>query len=230
MLLRLSAAISISFLLVVLAQDSERSNAKLRLENKRYFIAYILRLSVSFGGTFQWLFHSCDSIKGPITKRVIEVQSSSSKKIEPVARQTPNGWVATSWRLLYVINLLLSNLNRVLFLRRLKQNVNSSKADGKSSAGTFQFKSGERAERRKEASKHTVILSHFYSLVQDIHSNVFLCSFLHNGFSSSWNWKRSCMPKRLSSIRFRLEHRYWAYKYSEFPILNQDGFDFVLPC
>ncbi|XVF85348.1 hypothetical protein PTKIN_Ptkin17bG0110500 [Pterospermum kingtungense] len=78
-------------------QDSERSNAKLRVENK--------------------------SIKGPMTKKVIEAQPSSSKKIEPVARQTPN---------------------------RLKLTVNSSKADGKSSAGAFQFKSGERAERRKE--------------------------------------------------------------------------------
>ncbi|XWS34502.1 hypothetical protein CRYUN_Cryun21dG0043800 [Craigia yunnanensis] len=78
-------------------EDSERSNAKLSVENK--------------------------SIKGPMTKKVTEAQSSSSKKIEPVARQTPN---------------------------RLKQTVNSTKADGKSSAGTFQFKSGERAERRKE--------------------------------------------------------------------------------
>ena len=51
------------------------------------------------------------------------------------------------------------------FLHRLKQTVSSTKADGKSSAGSFQFKSGERAERRKEASKHAVIPNHFCSLV-----------------------------------------------------------------
>ncbi|XVE85403.1 hypothetical protein DITRI_Ditri17bG0088400 [Diplodiscus trichospermus] len=78
---------------VFLAQGSERSNAKLSSENK--------------------------STKGPMTKKGIEAQSSSSKKI----CQTPN---------------------------RLKQTVNSTKTDGKSSAGAFQFKSGERAERRKE--------------------------------------------------------------------------------
>ncbi|XP_021293407.1 protein WVD2-like 7 isoform X2 [Herrania umbratica] len=78
-------------------EESERSNAKLSAESK--------------------------SIKGPMTKKVIEVQPSSSKKLEPIARQTPN---------------------------RLKQTVNSTKADVKSSAGVFQFKSDERAERRKE--------------------------------------------------------------------------------
>ncbi|OMO60584.1 hypothetical protein CCACVL1_24026 [Corchorus capsularis] len=77
--------------------DSERSNAKLSTESK--------------------------SIKGPMTKKVIEAQPVSSKKIEPVARQTPN---------------------------RPKQTVNPTKADVKSSAGSFHFKSGERAERRKE--------------------------------------------------------------------------------
>ncbi|XWS69319.1 hypothetical protein CRYUN_Cryun04dG0169000 [Craigia yunnanensis] len=78
-------------------EDSERFNAKLSVENK--------------------------SIKGPMTKKVIEAQPSSSKKIEPVARRTPN---------------------------RLKRTVSSTKADVKSSAGAFHFKSGERAERRKE--------------------------------------------------------------------------------
>ncbi|OMO88066.1 hypothetical protein COLO4_20482 [Corchorus olitorius] len=78
-------------------EDSERSNAKLSTESK--------------------------SIKGPMTKKVIEAQPFSSKKIEPVARQTPN---------------------------RPKQTVNPTKADVKSSAGSFHFKSGERAERRKE--------------------------------------------------------------------------------
>ncbi|XWS22827.1 hypothetical protein CRYUN_Cryun29cG0069200 [Craigia yunnanensis] len=91
-------------------EDSERSNAKLSVENQ--------------------------SIKGPMSKKVIEAQSSSSKKIEPVARQTPN---------------------------RLKQTVSSTKADGKSSVGAFQFKSGERAERRKKASKHAIIPSLFCS-------------------------------------------------------------------
>ncbi|XVE92045.1 hypothetical protein REPUB_Repub01dG0063400 [Reevesia pubescens] len=78
-------------------EDSERFNAKLSTENK--------------------------SVKGSMTKKVIEAQPSSSKKNEPVARQTPN---------------------------MLKQTVNSTKADVKSSAGAFHFKSGERAERRKE--------------------------------------------------------------------------------
>ncbi|XP_039065427.1 protein WVD2-like 7 [Hibiscus syriacus] len=63
------------------------------------------------------------SIKRAVTKKVIEARPSSLKKIEPVARQTPN---------------------------RLKQNVNSTKADVKSTAGSFHFKSDERAERRKE--------------------------------------------------------------------------------
>ncbi|GMI75168.1 hypothetical protein HRI_001186000 [Hibiscus trionum] len=78
-------------------EDSERDNANLSTEHK--------------------------SIKGAVTKKVIEARSSSSKKIEPVACQTPN---------------------------RLKQTVNSTKADVKSIAGSFHFKSGERAERRKE--------------------------------------------------------------------------------
>ncbi|XVF02838.1 hypothetical protein REPUB_Repub04eG0208900 [Reevesia pubescens] len=78
-------------------EDSDISNAKLSIENK--------------------------SIKGLMTKKVTEAQSSSSKKIEPAACQT---------------------------LNRLKQTVNSIKADGKSSAGAFQLKIDERAERRKE--------------------------------------------------------------------------------
>ncbi|XP_022733850.1 protein WVD2-like 7 [Durio zibethinus] len=78
-------------------EDSKRANAKLSVENK--------------------------SIKGPMTKKVIETQSSSPKKIELVARLT---------------------------LNRFKQTVNLTKADGKPSAGAFQFRSGERAERRKE--------------------------------------------------------------------------------
>ncbi|KAK8529248.1 hypothetical protein V6N12_060034 [Hibiscus sabdariffa] len=73
-------------------------------------------------------------INGAVIKKVIEAQPSSSKKTEHVARQTPN---------------------------RLKQTVNSTKADVKSTAGSFHFKSGERAERRKEASKHSVILKLF---------------------------------------------------------------------
>ncbi|KAK8655634.1 hypothetical protein V6N13_108208 [Hibiscus sabdariffa] len=79
-------------------EDSERDNANLCTEHK--------------------------SIKG-VTKKVIEARPSSLKKIEPVARQTPN---------------------------RLKKTVNSTKADVKSTAGSFHFKSGERAERRKEFS------------------------------------------------------------------------------
>ncbi|KAK9027877.1 hypothetical protein V6N11_067698 [Hibiscus sabdariffa] len=79
-------------------KDSERDNANLCTEHK--------------------------SIKG-VTKKVIEARPSSLKKIEPVARQTPN---------------------------RLKKTVNSTKADVKSTAGSFHFKSGERAERRKEFS------------------------------------------------------------------------------
>ncbi|KAK6281344.1 hypothetical protein POUND7_015169 [Theobroma cacao] len=94
-------------------EDSERSNAKLSAESK--------------------------SINGPMTKKVIEAQPSSSKKIEPIAWQTPN---------------------------RLKQTVNSSKADVKSSAGVFQFKSDERAERRKEASK----LAFYMKLEEKMHA------------------------------------------------------------
>ncbi|KAK8526262.1 hypothetical protein V6N13_017314 [Hibiscus sabdariffa] len=77
-------------------EDSERDNANLSTEHK--------------------------NIKGAVIKKVIEAQSSSSKKIEHVARQTPN---------------------------RLKQIV---------TAGSFHFKSGERAERRKEASKHSFLM------------------------------------------------------------------------
>ncbi|KAE8730103.1 Protein WAVE-DAMPENED 2 [Hibiscus syriacus] len=71
------------------------------------------------------------SIKRAVTKKVIEARPSSLKKIEPVTRQTPN---------------------------RLKQTVNSTKADVKPTAGSFRFKSGERAERRKEASKHAFLM------------------------------------------------------------------------
>ncbi|KAE8719643.1 Auxin efflux carrier family protein isoform 1 [Hibiscus syriacus] len=77
------------------------------------------------------------SIKRAVTKKVIEARPSSLKKIEPVARQTPN---------------------------RLKQNVNSTKADVKSTAGSFHFKSDERAERRKEASEHAFILKLFWKI------------------------------------------------------------------
>lgn len=80
-------------------EDSERDNAKLNTEHK--------------------------SVKGAMAKKVIEARPSLSKKIEPVAHQTPN---------------------------RLKQTISSTKADVKLSAGAFQFKSGERAERRKEFS------------------------------------------------------------------------------
>ncbi|KAE8705460.1 Auxin efflux carrier family protein isoform 1 [Hibiscus syriacus] len=62
------------------------------------------------------------SIKG-VTKKVIKVRPSSSKKIEPVGYQTPN---------------------------RLKQTVNSTQVNVNSTPGSFHFKSGERAERRKE--------------------------------------------------------------------------------
>ncbi|GMJ13324.1 hypothetical protein HRI_005001600 [Hibiscus trionum] len=79
-------------------EDSDRDNANLSTEHK--------------------------SIKG-VKQKVIEARPSSSKKIEPVARPTPN---------------------------RVKQTVNSIKADVKSTAGSFHFKSGERAERRKEFS------------------------------------------------------------------------------
>ncbi|XWS63913.1 hypothetical protein CRYUN_Cryun06bG0142300 [Craigia yunnanensis] len=68
-----------------------------------------------------WISFPC--IKRPMTKKVIEVQPSSSKKIEPVPHQTPH---------------------------RLKQTVSSTKTDVKSGARAFHFKSGEREERRKE--------------------------------------------------------------------------------
>ncbi|XVE74708.1 hypothetical protein DITRI_Ditri12bG0039100 [Diplodiscus trichospermus] len=64
------------------------------------------------------------SAKGPMTKKVIGAQPSLSKKIEPVARLRPNS--------------------------RLMQTISSAKTDVKSTAGAFHFKSGERAERRKE--------------------------------------------------------------------------------
>ncbi|KAK8636776.1 hypothetical protein V6N13_124514 [Hibiscus sabdariffa] len=70
--------------------------------------------------------------KGPMTKKVIEAQPSSCKKIEPVAHQT---------------------------LNRIKQSVSSTGEDAKSTAGRFQFKSGERAEKRREARNHAAILS-----------------------------------------------------------------------
>ncbi|KAE8716634.1 hypothetical protein F3Y22_tig00110114pilonHSYRG00486 [Hibiscus syriacus] len=84
------------YLTYLTQKNSEKDNAKLSTEHK--------------------------SIKG-VTKKVIEARPSSSKKIEPVACQTPN---------------------------RLKQTVNSTKADVKSTAGSFHFKSGERAESIKE--------------------------------------------------------------------------------
>ncbi|XP_039059488.1 protein WVD2-like 7 [Hibiscus syriacus] len=61
--------------------------------------------------------------KGPMTKKVIEAQPFSYKKIEPVIHQTPN---------------------------RIKQAAISTGEDAKSTAGGFHFKSGERAEKRKE--------------------------------------------------------------------------------
>ncbi|XP_022726395.1 protein WVD2-like 7 [Durio zibethinus] len=78
-------------------EDSKRFSTKLSIENK--------------------------SLKGPMTKKVIEAQPSLSKKNEPVARLTPN---------------------------MLKQAVSSTKTDVNSSAGAFDFKSGVRAARRKE--------------------------------------------------------------------------------
>ncbi|KAB1999579.1 hypothetical protein ES319_D12G171800v1 [Gossypium barbadense] len=78
-------------------EDSARFNAKLNTGNK--------------------------SVKEPIRKKVIEAQPSSYKKIETVARQTPD---------------------------RINQSVSSTRGDAKSNARRFHFKSGERAERRKE--------------------------------------------------------------------------------
>ncbi|KAG4208287.1 hypothetical protein ERO13_A03G121700v2 [Gossypium hirsutum] len=81
-------------------EDSERDNAKLNTEHR--------------------------SEKGAMAKRVIEARPSLSKKIEPVAHQTPN---------------------------RLKQTISSTKADVKLSAGAFQFKSDERAFSMKVEEK-----------------------------------------------------------------------------
>ncbi|GMJ09657.1 hypothetical protein HRI_004634900 [Hibiscus trionum] len=61
--------------------------------------------------------------KGLMTKKVIEAQPSSYKKIEPVSHQTPS---------------------------RIKHSVSSTGEDAKPTAGGFHFKSGERAEKRKE--------------------------------------------------------------------------------
>ncbi|XVF43638.1 hypothetical protein PTKIN_Ptkin02bG0056400 [Pterospermum kingtungense] len=89
-------------------EDSERFNAKLCVENK--------------------------SSKVPVTKKIVEAQPSSSKKV-----QTPNRLKQTA-------------------------SSSSTKVDAKSSAGAFHFKSDERAERRKEARKHAVISKFSYSL------------------------------------------------------------------
>ncbi|XP_039044703.1 uncharacterized protein LOC120184271 [Hibiscus syriacus] len=60
---------------------------------------------------------------GPMTKKEIEAQPFSYKKIAPVVRQTPN---------------------------RIKQTAVSTWEDAKSTARGFHFKSGERAEKRRE--------------------------------------------------------------------------------
>ncbi|KAJ4709767.1 Protein WVD2-like [Melia azedarach] len=78
-------------------KDSESSAAKSKMENK--------------------------SEKELKAKKVVESKPSTSKKIDPRARQTTN---------------------------RLKQTVDSAKPVARSSAATFSFKSDERAEKRKE--------------------------------------------------------------------------------
>ncbi|GLT94457.1 hypothetical protein SLE2022_121960 [Rubroshorea leprosula] len=63
------------------------------------------------------------SVRGPSVKKAVEAHSSPSKKSERVAHQTPN---------------------------RLHQTVHLSKPDKKPTPAAFNFRSDERAERRKE--------------------------------------------------------------------------------
>ena len=86
------------------------------------------------------------------TKKGSEPQTSVSVKAEPGACQT-------SYRSRYQKKVLpamtfdepYSDLD--LLSCRPKRNVNLSKADMKSNPAVFNFRSDERAERRKEASK-----------------------------------------------------------------------------
>lgn len=82
------------------------------------------------------------------------------------------------------------------YLYRLNRTVTSTKADVRSGAAAFSFKSDERAERRKEASENAVILV-LFCLILGIRLCVAYTSVDFIKFSSIQSWSEKCMPRRL---------------------------------